>query len=116
MANKQDSNVTGLRFAEEASLKTLPGSPVWYPLEPNSYNDFGGQISTVARNPINPSRQRKKGVTTDLEASGGFNQDLTYSNTTRLLQGFFFAAIRQKPTTAPMNGAAVAVTGVVGSS
>lgn len=116
MANKIDSNVTGLRYAEEASLRTLPGSAVFYPLEPNSYSDFGGQISTVARNPINPSRQRKKGVTTDLDASGGFNQDLTLNNTTRLLQGFFFADIREKKTTAPMNSAATPLTGVTASS
>lgn len=117
-----DSNSTGLAYAEEACPGILPGeqgyagTPVWRALEPNSYDDFGGEITTTARNPINASRQNKKGVVTDLEASGGFTQDLTLDNTTRLLQDFFFADQRAKPSTAKFNGAPTLVTAVDGTA
>jgi len=103
---KIDSNITGLAFAEEASIGFLPGeggfagTPEWYRLNPNSYADFGGEIVTVAPNPINPSRQRRKGVTTGLNAMGGFNQNLTFSNLSKLMQGVIFADIREKGTEA----------------
>jgi hypothetical protein len=100
--NKIDSNITGLAFAEEAVLGSLPGengqggTPVWYSLAPNSYSDFGGEIITVAPNPINPSRQRRKGVTTDLNASGGINSNLTFASLTNMMQGVMFADVREK--------------------
>lgn len=100
--NKIDSNITGLAYAEEARLGILPGedgeagSPVWKRLEPNSYSDFGGDIKTVAPNPLNPSRQRRKGVAVDIDAAGGINHNLSFYNLTDLMQGAMFADIRKK--------------------
>lgn len=111
-----DSNVTGLRYAWERCLKELYPYPEWKALEPNSYSDFGKNITTVARNPINPSRQRKKGTVTDMDANGGLNQDLTHNNTTDILQAFFFADARERPTTAPLSRRAAAFTDVDGTT
>lgn len=116
MVNKIDSNKTGLSIAEEESPKVLPVTPVWYGQEPNSYNDFGGQLSTVAREPISATRQRKKGTVTDLDASGGFNTDITQNNLTRVLQGFVFADAHEKAATAPYVGSGIVITAVDGTN
>lgn len=93
---KVDSNVTGLRYQEETSIGVANSGNDWLGLEPNSYDDFGGEFTTVARNPINSGRQRQKGVLVDLDASGGFQNDLTQDNLQDILQGFMFADLRRK--------------------
>jgi hypothetical protein len=95
-ADKIDSNVTSLLVSLETSPGVLAGSPTWEELEPNSYSDFGGDIKTVARNPINKTRQRKKGVVVDKDASFGFPCDVTPTNQATLLPGVLFADYRRK--------------------
>lgn len=93
-----DSNVTGLYFAEETlgSPKVLPGSPVWYPVEPNSYGEFGAQTKTVKREPITASRQKRKGAVVGLDVAAGFNLDFTSKVPYIMMQGFMFADWRAK--------------------
>lgn len=95
-----DSNVTELAWAEEASFKILPGTPVWNPAEPNSYGGFGGEITTISREPIASDRQRRKPVVVDLDATIDFEQDVTQTNMSDLLQGFMFANYRKKAESA----------------
>lgn len=96
--NTTPSNVTSLAFAEETTIGVLPVTPVWNPLEPNSYGDFGPEIETVAREPITSDRQRRKGVTVGLTASVAFEADITDTYLPLLMQGFMFADVREKVT------------------
>lgn len=91
---KVSGSITGLRLCKEATRGTIPatvGSQEWFEMEPNSYADFGGELVLLSRSPINPSRQRKKGVVTDLNAAGGFNQDVTFWNMRDVWESLFFA-------------------------
>lgn len=95
-AVKQDSNFTNLSFAFETAPGIVDGSVVWHPLEPNSYKDFGSNVKTVARQPINASRQLKKGVVVDQDSFSGFVQDLTADNLEQIGQCFLYANLITK--------------------
>lgn len=112
LRNKIDSNETGLAVAKEVIGQpgVLPVTPNWHAMEPNEYDDFGGEPTLLARRPINSSRQRKKGAIVDLAASGGFNQDFTNDNSQMLISGFMYANFREKLNENP---SAVTSTGYV---
>src|SRR5579885_3201547 len=93
---KQDSNFVGLFMAREESLKVLPDTPVFYTREPNSFTDFGAEYAKVTRSPFNASRQRKKGTNSDIDVSGGLNEDVTMNNMVRDMEAFLFANARTK--------------------
>lgn len=94
--SKIDSNSVGFAIAAEESVKTLPTTPVWIPIDVNSFGNFGAEYTSVARRPISADRQRQRGGITDLDAGGSFQLDLCQRNHQELLQGFFFAAMRNK--------------------
>lgn len=92
---KQDANLVGFYKIREATLGQVPATGAWQTREPNSFDDLGAEYTKVARKPFSPSRQRKKGSTTDLDADGGYNEDLTQHNMQGELEEFFFAAMRK---------------------
>ncbi len=114
---KIDSNVTGLMIAEEESLGTLPAQPVWYGGEPSQYSDFGLNVTLTARQIIRADRMPEKGGITDIDASGGYEQDLTFTNLSHLFPGMLWANRAQKSKNyhdAP--SAADNITGVSGTA
>jgi hypothetical protein len=104
---KIESNQTGLRFCEEVTIGKLPAAANqrWFPMEPNSYSNWGGQTKLTQRSPITNTRVRRKGVLTDLDAAGAVNMDMTGTNYQRLMQGFMFASFREKFDTNAFNTA-----------
>lgn len=85
------TNTVTLSVANEATQGVLPAQPAWYLQEPNGITQFGATVTTTPRNPINKSRQRRKGTVTDLDSSFEFEADATKSNLEQYLEGFVFA-------------------------
>lgn len=105
---KQDSNVVGLNIARAEADGTLSATPIFRQREPNSFSDMGGDYKSIARRPFNPTRQRRKGTIVDLDANGGYNEDVTASNMVDVIEDAFYANKHAKPH--QTNVAAVAST------
>jgi len=104
------TNSLGLSAARETSLGVLPVSPVWRRLEPNSINQFGSTISKTVRNPISQSRQRRKGIITDLDSAVEAEMDLTMSAFRDYMEGFCFSVAKGAPVFIPSAATAGAFT------
>ena len=101
------TNNSGLAYSIEASLGVAGAT--WNLLEPNEISQFGAEITTVSRDPISKTRQRRKGTVTDVNSGVGFVEDLTLSSFRHFIEGFVFAtAINRDVTDIP-------VTAVVGA-
>lgn len=97
--DKQSSNQATVFKSREIALQTLPPTPAFETREPNSFGDFGGEPTQVARTPFSQSRQRKKGSNVDLDVTAGWNEDFTFNNMQSVFDSFCFAAARTKPKT-----------------
>lgn len=83
------TNEVGLAYTIETALGVA--GTVWEQIEPNGIPTFGATITTVARAPISPNRQRRKGTTTDLDSAVEIDADLTVSAFRDFAEGFLFA-------------------------
>ena len=90
MARVLTNNVS-LSYTIETSIGVLPGSPVWFLLEPNNISAYGASITTVARRPISIQRGRKKGTVVNLESAVEFEADLTMESFEDFAEGFIFS-------------------------
>ena len=85
------TNNSGLNMARESSLKTLPGSPDWKALEPNSIDTYGAEYQNTPRNPISDLRQRRKGTQTGRDDALEFEADVTMDSLDDFVESFVFA-------------------------
>jgi hypothetical protein len=101
---------------DENNAGELQSSPVWYELEVNSPGTFGAETTTVARSPISPNRQRRKGTLTDLDSSADFEVDTTISHLKDFIEGFAFATATGVERFAPSAISSDAFTVTAGSA
>lgn len=109
-----NANAVSLNMGIESTLKVAPAT--LYNIRPNSFGDFGQQLSHIARSVIGPSRQRLKGTPVDIDIPLSFGFDWTNSTMLRFLQGVMWNPAADKAGTAPINGTQVPVTSISSST
>lgn len=97
--DKQSSNQATVFKSREVALQEIDNPAIFETREPNSFADFGGEPTLVARTPFSQSRQRKKGSSVDIDNAAGWNEDFTFNNMQSVFDSFCFAAARTKPKT-----------------
>ena len=82
----------GFIAGEDPGTGTIAGTAVWHEVETNGGpSRFGAEITTVARDPISKSRQRRKGVVTDLDSGVTFQTDLTGTEFEHFVEAWIFS-------------------------
>lgn len=87
------TNSLGISYVIETTLGT-PATTGWKKIEPNAVNTFGSVITTTSRNPISTDRQRRKGVSTDLDSSVEIDADLTIDHFVDFIESFMFSSFQ----------------------
>lgn len=80
------------------------GRRVWQGVEVAEYGDFGDELTNERPDRISGSRQLQKATTTEIQAQASFTSNMTQSTMRDFIQGFLYAATRQKPSTTSLNG------------
>jgi hypothetical protein len=92
----QDSNLSSIRYAVETTQGTLPVTPTWNLVEPNTEPRFGASLEAVERSFITEDRMSRKGSIVDVDPGVQIEQDFTLDNQLVPLQSFMAAALRSK--------------------
>ena len=109
--NSHPSTVAKLILAEESSIGTLPGSPVYFEVPANSFsNSFGPNFDLVSPRLIT-QRRRKRGDIVGESVEAGFEIDFTPTVADKLWPAVFHAVYDKQPNKGTVFDTGLAVTG-----
>ncbi len=108
--NSLPSSAGTLIAAQEASPGVLPGSPVWFEIKPNSYdNSFGPSFDLVSPRIVS-QRRRLLGDIVGETVGAGFELDFRPTWLDKLLPAIFHATYDKQPNKGTVFDTGIAVT------